>query len=313
MFQNLLQGLVDRGGLERRPAGEQFVEKSTQPIDVDRGCNLAGMTRDLLGGHVGGGAEDEAGVGQTAVVLDALGEPEIGDVRVVLFVEQDVRGFQVAVQDAAPVCIVDRQSDLLHQPCDGSRVVFEPRAVPFEIATGEKLEADEREAAILAHLVDRHDMGMVERRDRSGLDPEPVDRVGIRHESGGPDRLQGHDAAEFLVPGFEDDAHPAGSDLLDQRVLAEIRACGHLVIRACALARVVCWLVTALFWRGQKRAGHALESIFVGEERNKVGSEFVMASQNIGTLEGRPAWAASRYSAMASSSLCSRSATEGSD
>ena len=36
---------------------------------------------------------------QAAVVLDALGEPEIGDVGLVVLIEQDVRGLQVAMQD----------------------------------------------------------------------------------------------------------------------------------------------------------------------------------------------------------------------
>ena len=50
----------------------------------------------------------EAGVRQTAIVLDALGQPEIGDVRLVFVIEQDVRRFQVAVQDPAQVCIDGR-------------------------------------------------------------------------------------------------------------------------------------------------------------------------------------------------------------
>ena len=132
---------------------------------------------------------------QTAVILDALGEPEIGDVRLACFIEQDVRGFQVAMQDAAQVCVVDRPGDFLHQPGDRARILPEPRHVPLEIATSDQLQADERKPAVLAHLVDRHDMGMVEPGDRLGLDAEPLDRVSTRPESGGPDRLQCHDAA----------------------------------------------------------------------------------------------------------------------
>ena len=101
------------------------------------------MSRDLLGRHVGGRAQDEPGVRQSAIVLHALGESEIGDVRLVVFIEQDVRWFQIAVQNAAQVCVVDRQSDVLHQPGDGSRVVPEPGGVPFEIAACDQLEADE--------------------------------------------------------------------------------------------------------------------------------------------------------------------------
>ncbi len=114
LFPNLAQGLVDRLGLKRRPAREQLVEHRPQPVNVDRGGDLAAMTRHLLGCHVRGSAEDEAGVRQAAVVLDALGQPEIGDVGLVVFIEQDVRGLQVAMQDAAQVCVVDGPGDLLH-------------------------------------------------------------------------------------------------------------------------------------------------------------------------------------------------------
>ena len=81
---------------------------------------------------------------------------------------------------------------------------------------------------MLAHLVDRHDMGMVEPGDRLGLDAEPLDRVGTGPECRRPDRLEGHDPAEALLPGFENDAHPADGDLLDQLEVAEIAADSEL-------------------------------------------------------------------------------------
>ena len=57
---------------------------------------------------------------------------------------------------------------------------------------------------------------MVEPRDRLGLDAKPLDRVGTGLESGGPDRFQGDDSAEFLVPGLVNDPHTAGGDHFDQ-------------------------------------------------------------------------------------------------
>ena len=231
LFPNLAQGLVHRVGVKRWAAAEELVEHSTEAIDVDRGGHLVSISRHLLGRHVGGRPQDEPGVRQSAIVLHALGESEIGDVRLIVFIKQDIRWFQIAVQNAAHVCVVDRQSDVLHQPRDGLRVIPEPGGVPFEIAACDQLEGDEGYSAILAHLVDGHDLGMVEPGDRCGLDAEPVDRVGIILESGGPDRLQRHDTAELLLSCFENDSHPATGDFFDQVVLAEIGACALRAVR----------------------------------------------------------------------------------
>ena len=141
LFADLSQGLIDRVSVKRRPASQQFVENGPQPVDVGRGRDLGMMAGDLLGGHVRRSAQDETGLGQTAVGVDALGEPEIGDMRRAMFVEQNVRGFEVAVQDAAEVGVVDGQGDFLDQPGDGSRVVPEPRHVALEVPAGDQLEA----------------------------------------------------------------------------------------------------------------------------------------------------------------------------
>ena len=166
-------------------------------------------------------------------------------------------------------------------------------------------------AAVLAHLVDRHDLGMVEPGDRLGLDAEPVDRVGIILEGGGPDRLERHDPAELLLPGFENDPHPAAGDLFDQLEVAEIGACFDRAIRAGALARVGRRLVATVILPRQERAGQALESIFVGEERQRSSARSAWRARTSARSGGRPARTASRYSAMARSSLCSRSESAG--
>ena len=106
------------------------------------------------------------------------------------------------------MCIVHRPGHIPHQPGTRPRVVLEPGYVPFEIAAADQLEADIGTTAILAHLVNRHDMRMVEPRDRLGLDAKPLNRVGTRPEGRRPDRLQGHDPAKLLVPGLENDPIP---------------------------------------------------------------------------------------------------------
>ena len=59
------------------------------------------------------------------VGVDPLGQAEVGDVRLALLVQQDVRRLQVAVEDAALVGMVDRLGDDGDQPGRGARVVGE--------------------------------------------------------------------------------------------------------------------------------------------------------------------------------------------
>src|SRR5262249_23472340 len=67
------------GGAAREggPAGETLVEDGAQAVDVGGGAKPLPRPR-LLGGHVGGGADDGAGLRQPAVALDGPGQPEVG-------------------------------------------------------------------------------------------------------------------------------------------------------------------------------------------------------------------------------------------
>ena len=79
-MQHLLHHRVPRNGLERRPAREQLVEDGAQRVHISRGADFVGASGRLLRGHVTGGAEDDALLGQRgAVAVEALGEAEIGD------------------------------------------------------------------------------------------------------------------------------------------------------------------------------------------------------------------------------------------
>ena len=108
------------------------VEDRPQAVDVGGRRDRAAAPDGLLGGHVGGRAQDRAGDGQARVGLDPLGQAEVGDVGLALGVEQDVGRLQVAVQDAALVGVVDGLGDLGDQPRGGPRVgrVARPAAWP---------------------------------------------------------------------------------------------------------------------------------------------------------------------------------------
>ena len=74
------EDLHDRGRLERRPAGEQFVEDGAQRVDVDGGAGR--LAARLLGGHVVGRADEVAGLRQRAGrrgVSQEFRQAEVGD------------------------------------------------------------------------------------------------------------------------------------------------------------------------------------------------------------------------------------------
>ena len=158
--------------------------------------------------------------GQLAVALDPLGQAEVGDVRLALLVDQDVGRLEVAVQDAPLVGVVHRLGRLGHQPRRGPRVVAVAVEPAGQAAAGDQLHAEVALAVVLADLVDRHDVGVVQRRDRLGLVLEPPE-LGVAGQNAGPDHLQGDRAVQADLPRLVDDPHAATAQLAADLVVAE--------------------------------------------------------------------------------------------
>src|SRR5262249_43811213 len=77
---------------------------------------------------------------------------------------------------------------------------------------------------VLAYLVDRHDVWVVEAGRVLGLSAEAL-YLGWRGESARQNNLQGDGPIERDLPGLEDDSHAPASDLLQQFIIAtEARA-----------------------------------------------------------------------------------------
>ncbi len=92
-----LQGLAR---LERQPAAQHPEEQHPERVDVARGCH--GTAHGLFRRHVGGRSEQGSLVGQRVDAAYAS-DPEVGDLRAPLLVEEDVRRLQVAVYEPALV------------------------------------------------------------------------------------------------------------------------------------------------------------------------------------------------------------------
>ena len=95
--------------LEREPPGQHAVEQDAERVHVGGGCD--GATDDLLGSHVRSRTEHGSRIGDRVRPVDAR-DAEIGDLRTVLRVEEDIAGFQIAMDDTVQMRVGESCRDL---------------------------------------------------------------------------------------------------------------------------------------------------------------------------------------------------------
>ena len=215
-----MQHLVDQdGAIANREGGtarRQLVERRPQGVDVGPRVTAAG---EPLRRHVAQGPQQVAGVGQRLGVGRVMRQAEVGDPDDAPLVQQDVRRLDVAVDDPLAVRVGEGLSGLEADPrhlaevdrgaCAG--LVRRP-AVPqrlVEPAPADVLHDVEVPPVVLAHPVDRDDIGVVQPAGGLGLAAEPR-QVGRLAE-----QLQGHVPVERPLVRLVDDPHPAATDLAD--------------------------------------------------------------------------------------------------
>ena len=149
-----------------------------------------------------------------------LGEAEIEHFHAIARADEDVGGFDVAVDDARGMRGVQRVGNLdahVEQRVQAQRTGGEPilqrRALQI-------LHDDERPPVLLADVVDRADVRVVQRRRRLRFAREPAQRLWIPRELFG-DELERHRTAQPRVFGLVHDAHAAATQLLDDAVVRE--------------------------------------------------------------------------------------------
>jgi hypothetical protein len=208
----------------RRLAREQLVQHAPQAVHVAPRVERA-LARRLLGAHVLGRAHHEPGLGEPFLVAPrGEGDAEVGHHRLAL-VQQDVLGLDVAVDQAVGVGVVQGGGHLPHQAhglIDGKlRLGREPlpeRAAPH---VGHDVE---QTPAGLAGVVERQDVGMVERRGDPDLADEPV---GAEHGAQlGPEHLDGDLPAMAQVVGQINGRHASVPQLSENGVVVADYA-GH--------------------------------------------------------------------------------------
>ena len=211
---------------ERPAARKHFVEHGAEREDV-RPCRHR-LAFGLLRRHVGRRAHDQSRPGVEPghrffglIALDQLRKAEIEYFCATVAGDQDVRGLDIAVHDAAAVRGVERRGDLgrvlerrrdRHRPLRNQPV--QPRAV-------HQLHRDERRPIVLVDVVDGDDVRVVERRSRTGFLDEAALAIGIGRRFG-RQHLYRDRASEPGVVGGVNDAHTAAADFCANAVVRNL-------------------------------------------------------------------------------------------
>ncbi len=125
------------------------------------------------------------------------------------------------MEDAPLMSIMDRAGDGRHQGRGGTRVRGVSRHVGRQVPALDELHAEVMVPFVLADLVDRHDVRVIEVRRGLRLQAEPLQVVGGR-EPARSHHLERHHAVEADLASLENDPHPALSDHLDEIVVAKV-------------------------------------------------------------------------------------------
>ena len=137
--------------------------------------------------------------------------------------DHDVRGLDVAVDDAARVAVVERVGDLdpdVHDLAEVQRLVPDQ---PQQVRALRDGHDEEERALVPPEVVDRHDRRVVHLGDELGLALEALLDLGRQVRRG--DELDRDLAVQERVARAVDDAHAAASELPEDLVaVGELRA-----------------------------------------------------------------------------------------
>ena len=157
-------------------AGKHLVEDATERIDV--GPRVGVRAGYLLGRHVVDGSDEMSLGRQAGGGVELLRKPEVGQVRVLLAVahrDQDVRGLDISMYEAAAMCSIERGCELLEQLNGALRfdrsVLHQDLA---EVRACDVVHHEEQQPLVLARVVDPHDVGVVQGRGRSHFASEAL-------------------------------------------------------------------------------------------------------------------------------------------
>jgi hypothetical protein len=218
-----------------------LVEHAAERVHVRPPVDL--LTGDLLGCDVVDGAQQVTIVADSGLLRDPLREAEVRQVDVVgavgagARVEQHVGGFHVAMHEAARVGRIQGARHLRENVCRVPRVQTAALQTLFQVPPLDVTHGDEEEVLARPGLVDRDDVGVVDRGGQLRLAQEAVTERCILGEAGSQE-LQRNLPLEPQILGQVDDAHAAPAEQRLDPVAGELgadpRVVAHLHVRILA-------------------------------------------------------------------------------
>ena len=208
--RNLLRGVRVIGQVAR----EHLIEHDTEGIQVAARVGIEAL--GLLGRDIVHGAD-----GLTAALfMDILerGDAEISDLDHVVVRNHDVLRFDVPVDDAMGVRVLQCLADLrgVVQRLDGAEYTMLRHALLERLAF-DKLHDDILRLPAVADIVDRDDIRLREHGDRVRLRLEAVFQLSVRRHFIAQD-LDGDIAVQLVAHGLVNDRHAAAADDLQDLV-----------------------------------------------------------------------------------------------
>ena len=204
--------------LRRRLPGQRLVEQRAERVDVgskvQRAVDFVDFRRRIAGRaqRLPGSLHDRPAAGHRAR------QAEIPDPRRPVIADENVPGLDVAVQDAFRVRVGEAVAHLADDPRRPFRRQPPLADDNLETPPGHKFHHEVRLAALVAEIIHRHDVRMVQPRHRLRFACEPFEKFGVPGQFPRED-FQGHQPIERNLACPIDRAHSAGADqFLDDQV-----------------------------------------------------------------------------------------------
>jgi hypothetical protein len=153
------------------------------------------------------------------VRVQPASQAEIGGVRLSCRIQQNVGGFQIAVQDAALVSMVHRARDGHQQRSGRAGIAGVAVDLGGQVAPFHQPHAEVRLPGPLPHFVNGNDMRMIQLCRGFRFVAQTFHFDG-RGQNSGADHLQRHQAAQRLLTGKVDNSHTATAQQLHELVVA---------------------------------------------------------------------------------------------
>ena len=236
-MQDGFEDCAARLAAEGKDAGGHFVEHRTEGEKIGAGVHC--FSADLLGRHVGDGADGGAGAGElffghggrgvvachrgaghAAALCRLLRQAEIEDLRVPVRGDENIGRLDVAVNDALGMRRFEPFGDLdaqFEQQIERKRLAVDAVLERFAF---EALHREERLAFVLADFVDGANVGVIEGRSGARFALESLQRLVVLRQFLGQE-FQRDEAAELDVFRLVHHTHPAAAEFFNDLIVRD--------------------------------------------------------------------------------------------